>query len=132
MIRIAVDAMGGDHAPKVVVEGTLVALEQFDDLQVALVGPESLVEEHLAATDSRNHDRLEVVDAPEVIEMHESPVEALRKKRHSTIRIATGLVKRGEYDGLVSAGNTGAIVAASTMLLGLLPNVRRAGIAVIL
>ncbi len=129
MVRIAVDAMGGDHAPKVVIQGALAALEQFDDLELSLVGPEEVIQAELGGVSA---DRLSIVHAPEVVGMHESPVEALRKKPQSSLRVMASLVKAQECDAAFSAGNTGAMVAAATMLLGLLPGVRRAGIAVTL
>ena len=132
MIRIALDAMGGDHAPRVCIEGSQLALEQFEDLHLDLVGPADIIEKECAEMGITPSDRLEIVHAPEYIEMHESPVEALRKKRESSLRVMTSRLKEGQCDAIFSAGNTGAVVAASTMLLGLLPGVRRAGIAVAL
>ena len=114
MVRIAVDSMGGDHAPKVVVDGAVRAAQQFEDLELLLVGPKDAIHRELDEH-SGPSSRIEVVDAPEVIAMGESPVEALRRKPHSSIRVMTSLQKEGRCDAAFSAGNTGATVAASTI-----------------
>lgn len=129
MPRIAIDAMGGDHAPKAVVRGAILAAERSPDLELTLVGPRDVLERELAETNAESS-RFEVEHASEVVGMDESPVEALRKKPDSSIRVMTRLVREGRCAGSFSAGNTGAMVAAATMGLGLLPNVKRAGILV--
>lgn len=131
MVRIAVDAMGGDHAPGVVVEGMIEAASRFGDEEFILVGRRDAI---LAEFERLNGspEAFRIVDANDVVEMHDSPVDALRKKPDSSMRRLVSLLKRGECDAIFSAGNTGAMVAASQMLLGLLPEVRRAGIAVTL
>jgi glycerol-3-phosphate acyltransferase PlsX len=128
-IRIAIDAMGGENAPGVEVAGGIAAARDSGGaVEVVLVGKEDLVGEALAGQD---HEGLSVsiVDAPETIEMGDSPASAVRRKRGASIVVATELQKRGEVDGLVSAGNTGAVVASSLLGLGMLPNVRRPAIA---
>ena len=128
-IRIAIDAMGGENAPGVEVEGGLSAVrESGGAIGVTLVGREDLLMEELSKHD---HEGLpvSVVNADEIIEMGDSPASAIRRKRGASIVVATGLQKRGEVDGLVSAGNTGAVVASSLLGLGMLPNVRRPAIA---
>ncbi len=128
-VRIAVDAMGGDSAPAVEIEGALAALREAErPLEVVLVGRRDEIEEahRLSGLDGPLP---EIVQADDVIGMHESPATAVRKKRRSSIVVATELQKSGEIDGLVSAGNTGAVVASSLLGLGMLPNVRRPGIA---
>jgi len=138
MIRIALDAMGGDHAPSVIVDGTVLAADRFPDLQLILTGPEPTlgpaVDAAIAANgvDPSVRDRIEIAHATEAVGMHESPVEALRKKPDSSLRKMISLHKEGRCDAVFSAGNTGAVVAGATMLLGMLPGVRRAGIAVAL
>ncbi len=131
-LAIAIDAMGGDHAPGVVVRGALEAARLHPDVRLILVGIEFRVREELVAAgwQASETPNLEVLHAECVIEMGDSPVEALRKKKGSSIEVATKLVRSGEAVAMVSAGNTGACVAAATILLGLLPDVRRAGIAV--
>lgn len=129
MPRIAVDAMGGDSAPDSPVAGGVAALSQYNRLEVLLVGPEEQLKQKLQGLEF-DASRLEIVDAPEVIGMEESPVVALRRKRKSSISVSMTLLKEGRCDGVFSAGNTGAVVAACSMGLGLLPGVRRPGIAV--
>ncbi len=127
--RIALDAMGGDDAPASPVAGAADALARFEDLELILVGRPDEIERELAKHEV-DRSRLEIVPATEVIEMHESPVEALRRKPDSSLRRLVALHKDGVCSAIFSAGNTGAMVAATTMGLGLLPGVRRAGIAV--
>ena len=128
-IRIAIDAMGGEGSPGVEVEGGVAAArESGGTVEVVLVGREDLVSAELAGHDLEGLS-VSVVDAPETIEMGESPASAVRRKRGASIVVATDLHKRGEVDGLVSAGNTGAVVASSLLGLGMLPNVRRPAIA---
>ena len=129
MVRIALDAMGGDFAPAVPVAGAIKALEELpESCEVALVGRSEDIDAALNERGGRP-DRIQVVDAPEVIDMGEKPLAAVRGKRKSSIRVGLELQKRGEADAFVSAGNTGAVMAASTLLLGLHPGVERAAIA---
>lgn len=123
-VRVAVDAVGGDHAPEVVIEGAIQALQQSDDLEVVLVGPEATVREALAAHDTSGL-ALDVLDAPEVIEMGESPTAAVKGKPRSSIHVGLGAHKQGAVDAFASAGNTGAMMAASLFILGRLPGVAR-------
>jgi glycerol-3-phosphate acyltransferase PlsX len=123
--------MGGDHAPGEIVRGAVEAARSDPDLRVLLVGRENLVREELGRL-SWNGDRISTVQADEVVSMADSPVEALRKNRGSSIEVAYQLVKAGRADAVLSAGNTGVCVAAATLLLGKLPEVARAGIAVVL
>lgn len=129
-MKIALDVMGGDHAPTATMEGAMQALEGFgDDLdKLFLVGDESAIKEQLSHL-SYAHGKIEVVHADEVVEMHESAVKSVRQKKNSSISVAVDLVKQGECQAVVSAGNTGAAVAASTIKLRNIPGVERAGIA---
>lgn len=129
--RIGLDAMGGDHAPAAIVAGAVEALSRHDDIELLLVGKPDALEAELEKHDA-DRSRIEIVAASEVVEMHESPVEAIRRKPDSSLRHLVRLQKEGRTDAIFSAGNTGAMVAATTMGLGLLPGVRRAGIAVAL
>ena len=123
-VRVAVDAMGGDYAPSVAVEGALeAAAEAGDRVDVILVGREDEVRAELETHGSA--DALRVVDAPEVIGMGESPTVALRQKRQSSIHVGLGAVKTGRADAFASAGNTGAVMAAALFGLGRLPGVLR-------
>ncbi len=125
---IAVDAMGGDNAPQVVVEGVIQAVKEFST-NIILVGDEQKIKQEIAKHNYSSN-KISFVHAPEVIEMGESPVVALKKRKNSSINVAIDLLKAGKANALVSAGNTGAVVAAATLNLKLLPGVERAGIAV--
>ncbi len=130
MIRIALDAMGGDFAPAVPVTGAIEALRELPaSCQIQLVGREADVRAELAKHDDVPPDRVIVVDAEEVVEMSEKPLAAIRGKRRSSIRVGLELQKAEESDAFISAGNTGAVMAASTLLLGLHPGVDRPAIA---
>lgn len=129
-MRIGLDAMGGDHAPGEVVRGALAAREYLSDEDViVLVGPEHVVREHLGEHDGCKG--IEVCHAEQVIGMAEPPVEALRTKPRSSIAVMTALHRHGELDACISAGNTGACVAAAQMGLRRLKGVQRPGIAVL-
>ena len=124
-VRVALDAMGGDHAPGVTVEGAVQAVrEASGDLAVVLVGREDEVRESLSQHDTDGL-ALEVLDAPEAIGMAESPAAALKGKPQSSIHVGLGAHKEGHVDAFASAGNTGAVLAASTIILGRLPGVLR-------
>ena len=130
-MRIAVDAMGGDFAPGEIVAGSLEAsglLDAADEL--ILIGPAETVQAQLAAH-KFDSNKVRVVDAPEVIAMDESPIDALRKKRKSSISIMAAMAADGEADAVISAGNTGACVAACQMRMRNLEGVNRPGIAVV-
>ncbi len=130
-MRIAIDAMGGDKAPDEIVGGALEAAEQLnDDDTLILVGPKDVVESKLARSKGRK-DTVSVVDAPDVIGMDEAPIESLRKKPKSSIGVLAKLAKRGQADAVISAGNTGACVAAFQMRMRNLSGVNRPGIAVV-
>jgi phosphate acyltransferase len=123
--------MGGDQGPGVVVEGAVLAAKENADLRLSLVGPESVLERELARF-GVNGGRFEVVHAPETVLMDEAPAQAVKRKPQSSIVVATRLQREGNADGVVSAGNTGAAVAASLLELGRLPGVSRPAIAVII
>src|SRR5690242_4725842 len=126
-MKIAVDAMGGDHGPTPNIEGALQAVQELG-VEVMLVGDQSQLQSQLSRL--RIHDdRLTIRHAPQVVEMHESPTQVARKKRDSSIWVATELVKSGEADAVVSAGNTGASMVASFFLLGVIKGVERPAIA---
>lgn len=130
-MRIAIDAMGGDNAPDAIVSGAVEAIDLLDkDDQIILVGPKQTVEAQLASSKVRQG-RITVADAPEIIGMDEPPIETLRKKPKSSIAILAKLAKRGQVDAVISAGNTGACVAAFQMRMRNLPGVNRPGIAVV-
>lgn len=127
MPKIAVDAMGGDHAPGVVVEGALLAAHELG-VGIVLVGEKAAVEQELA-----RHSRtsaVEVVPASQVIAMHESPSSALRKK-DSSMKVAFEMMKRGEVEAVVSAGNSGAMMATGMFVMGTLSGVARPAILIV-
>jgi len=127
MYTIAVDAMGGDAAPRVEVEGAILAARSYP-VKVLLVGRQEILRrelaEHLA-----DHVPIEVVNATEVITMDDAAAKAVRAKRDSSIRVAARLVRDGRAQGLVSAGNTGAVMATAKIVLGTLPGVHRPALA---
>ncbi|HLP15787.1 MAG TPA: phosphate acyltransferase PlsX [Bacteroidota bacterium] len=124
-IRIALDAMGGDFAPASEVQGAVDALRASGNrFHVVLVGSEDAVRAELAKTDTTGL-HLSVVPTTEVITMHDSPVAALKQKPNSSIVVGMTMHKEGKVDAFVSAGNTGAVTAASTLILGRIPGVSR-------
>ncbi len=126
-VRIAVDAMGGDHGPRVIVPGTLAALARLPhDMGVFLVGNEERI--RAVARDMRE-DRVEIVHAPDEISMDDSPATAVRRKPESSLARALALVKEGRAEAFMSAGSTGAVVAGALLLLGRTPGVQRPAIA---
>lgn len=126
-MKIAVDAMGGDHAPEAIVFGTVQAAPDVDG-ELLLVGKESAIRE---AYPARLPENVRVIEATEVIEMHEAPVEALRRKKDSSLVVAANLVMQGEAEAMVSAGNTGAAAAAAHMMWKCIPNISRPAIATV-
>jgi glycerol-3-phosphate acyltransferase PlsX len=128
MIWIAVDAMGGDFAPRNIVDGALAAVPHFD-LGVALVGAPSAIDRELARHPFADRSRIRVVDAPDLVAMDEAATAALRRKPGASIKVAADLVARGEASALVSAGHTGATVMAAHGAFGMLPGVDRPALA---
>ena len=128
MTRIALDAMGGDYAPQIPIEGAVQALRTLPPTHdILLVGRSADVEAALSVHDVPEG-RLHVVVAPDVIAMGEKPLQAIRGKRKSSIRVGLEMVKAGEADAFVSGGNTGAMMAGSTLVLGLHPAIDRPAI----
>jgi phosphate acyltransferase len=127
MITIAVDAMGGDNAPRPEVEGSVLAARELG-VRVLLVGQSALVRAELAKHATANLP-IEVVAASEVISMQDHPVQAFRKKKDSSVHVAARLVREAKADGLVSAGNTGAVMTVAKFLLGTLESVDRVALA---
>lgn len=131
-MRIALDAMGGDNAPAVPVCGGVEALQHLDgDFELLLVGEPAAIEEELEGQDIPR-DRLRIVPASEVIGMGDAPVESVRRKPDSSIVRGVQLQETGEADAFVSAGSTGAIVAASILILGSMPGTDRPAIGALL
>jgi glycerol-3-phosphate acyltransferase PlsX len=124
--RIAIDCMGGDHGPSVTVPAALRFLDDHPAASLILVGREEALQPLLS--NRSGNSRLRVVHATEIVEMDESPALALRNKKDSSMRVAINLVKNGEADACVSAGNTGALMAMSRFVLKMLPGIERPAI----
>jgi len=129
--KVVVDAMGGDNAPEQLVKGAVEAVNRRADIKVILTGDKEKIGTILA---SENYptDKIEVVHTSEVIGTAESPVAAIRGKKDSSLVVAMGLVKNGEADALVTAGNTGAVLVGSQLVVGRIKGVERAPLAVLL
>jgi glycerol-3-phosphate acyltransferase PlsX len=121
-LLIALDAMGGDHAPAEIVAGALLARE--DGIEVALVGPKDVIEAELVRQ-GESASSMQIVHASEAIGMDESPAQAVRAKRDASINVAMSMVKRGVAGAFVSAGNTGAVMASALMTLGRIQGIER-------
>ena len=137
MTRIALDAMGGDNAPGEIVLGGIEAAQGLEDVKVLLVGVQSQIEAEFAkhpkeSSAAVKSGKLEIVHAPDVAEMDESPVSAVRKKKNCSINVAMRLVKEGKADAFVSAGNSGAVATSAILNLGRIPGVLRPAIATVL
>ncbi len=130
-MRIAIDAMGGDDAPDEIIAGVLESIELLtEDDELILVGPENEIEARLPSKLPRKG-KISVVHAPDIIAMDDVPIESLRRKPKSSIATIAKLAKRDQADAVISAGNTGACVAAFQMRMRNLPGVNRPGIAVV-
>ena len=132
-MKIAIDAMGGDHAPDEIVRGAVETAPQVPDATLILVGQTERVEKCIAASSPIRPPNIQVQQASEVIEMHEDPRRALLGKRDSSLHIGLNLVKHAKADAFISAGNTGALVGGATVPvfgLGCLEGVKRPAIAV--
>lgn len=130
-MRIALDAMGGDYAPAVTIEGAIEAVNESRELSVILVGNETELTNELKGKDYPTS-LINIKHASQIVEMGESPVSALRRKKDSSIKIAVELVKSGEADAMVSAGNSGVVMATALLVLGKIPGVDRPAIAAVM
>jgi len=129
VIRIALDAMGGDNAPQVEVEGAALALRELPPtFRIQLVGRTADIETALKTHGELDRSRVDIVEAPEVVGMGEKPLAAVKSKPRSSIAVGLGLQKKRASDAFISAGNTGAVMAAATLLLRLHHGVQRAAI----
>lgn len=130
-MRVALDAMGGDYAPSVNIEGALETINETEDIDVILVGDESRLKDEL-----RNKrfpaNRISITHASQVVEMHESPSAAIRKKKDSSIKVGIDLVKSGSAEAFVSAGHSGVVMATSLLVLGKSKGVDRPAIATLM
>lgn len=127
---IALDAMGSDRRPKPEIEGAIQAARHYD-VRVLLVGPESIVRADLQRHPGASSLPIEIVHASEVIAMDDNPVQAVRAKRDSSMRVGLRMVREGQADGFITAGNTGAAMATAKMVLGAIPGVDRPALAAV-
>lgn len=127
-VRVAVDAMGGDYAPAGIVKGVVEAVKEKENVKVFLVGKEDLVKKELSAYEYPT-ERIEVVAAEEVIETAEAPVLAIRSKKNSSMVVGLNLVKSGEADAFLSAGNSGALLVGGQIIVGKAKGVKRTPLA---
>ncbi len=129
LTRVAVDAMGGDNAPGAIVEGAVQAVKASTGVKVFLVGQEEVIQKELDKYGDYDQERVEIVNATQVIEMAEPPVMAIRSKDDSSIVKAMKMVKHGECDAYVSAGSTGATLVGGQIIVGRIKGVERAPLA---
>lgn len=130
--RIALDAMGGDHGLSVIVPAALEALKQYNDISLILVGDEQKIQAALAEHNSQDNQLISIRHASEVVGMDESPALALKKKKDSSMRVAIDLVKQGRAEAVVSAGNTGALMATSRFVLRMIPGIDRPALCTVM
>lgn len=128
LVKVAVDAMGGDNAPGELVKGAIDAVAMRKEIKVFLVGQESVIQEELGKY-TYPEEQIEIVDAPEVIETAEPPVMAIRKKKQSSIVVGMNMVKQGDADAFVSAGSSGAILVGGQVIVGRIKGVERPPLA---
>lgn len=126
--RISLDAMGGDHGLSVTIPAAIEALKQYSDISLILVGDEMQIGTQLQVLKAQDNPRLSVCHASQTVDMDEPPALALRGKKDSSMRVAINLVKEGEADAAVSAGNTGALMATARFVLKTLPGIDRPAI----
>jgi len=131
-ITVAIDVMGGDHGPHVTVPAAIKSLARHPDLNIILVGPQDMIAAELKARRHRASPRLIIRHCTEVVAMDEAPASALRNKKDSSMRVAINLVKSGEADACVSAGNTGALMATARFVLKTLPGIDRPALAAVM
>lgn len=129
LYRVAVDAMGGDHAPREIVHGAVLAATEFP-VDILLVGRAEQIEHELGSFSTRDH--LTIVDAREVVEMNDTALTPLRRKRNSSVRVCANLVSEGKAHAFVSAGNTGATWTTARMVMGMIEGVSRPALAALL
>ncbi|CAI3585802.1 MULTISPECIES: phosphate acyltransferase PlsX [Clostridium] len=130
-MKIAIDGMGGDNAPAAVIEGIIQALEEYKDIEMYITGPEKEINEELSKYNYEK-DKINVINATEVISTNEHPVMAVRKKKDSSLVKAMNLVKDGTCDAVISGGSTGAFLAGCTFIVGRMKGVERPALAPIM
>lgn len=130
-MRIVLDAMGGDHAPAAPVAGAILAIKDYPEVHIILVGKEEKIQAELDKFDYLQ-EQITVVNATEIIDMDDAPASAIRKKKDSSIVVAASLVKKGEGDAFISAGNTGACMSAGLLKIGRIKGISRPAIATVI
>ena len=130
-VRVALDAMGGDNAPGEQIKGAVESLKLTDNVQVILVGQEEVIRRELEKYEY-DKDRIQIRNATEVIETGEPPVNAIRKKKDSSIVVAEKMIRAGEADAFVSSGSTGAVLAGGQLLVGRIKGVERAALGILM
>lgn len=128
-VTVALDAMGGDYAPKETVSGAIDAVKEFDQISVILVGREADIKAELSGYEDYPKDRISVVNADEIIDMGEVPTLAIKEKKNSSLVVAMKLVRDGKADAVVSAGSTGAILVGGQLVVGRIKGVKRPALA---
>lgn len=123
MKKIAIDAMGGDYAPKAIVEGVNQAIQAFSDIEIQLYGVESKIREFLTV-----NERVQIIHTDEKISSDDEPAKAIRRKKESSMVLAAQAVKNGESDAVISAGNTGALLASGIFIIGRIKGIDRPGL----
>ena len=131
-MNIVLDAMGGDNSPEAIVKGAVEACELDDGFEITLVGKEDLVNKELNKYNDYPADRIKIKNATEVIKMNDSPAKALRRKKDSSLNIGSNLIKENKGDAFISAGNTGAVMAAGLFNIGRLSGIKRPSISTVL
>ncbi|MCY7560908.1 phosphate acyltransferase, partial [Paenibacillus macerans] len=120
-MRIAIDAMGGDHAPQSTVDGALAAAREWSDTEIVLVGKEQVLKPMLEGAPAN----LRIHPAEEIIEAEDEPVKAVRRKKDASMVVAGRLVREGEADAMISAGNTGALMTTGLLVVGRMEGIER-------
>ena len=128
-VRIAIDAMGGDHAPSLIVKGALAAAAEWPEVHLLLVGDTAQIEEHLGGAKLSN---VTIIHADDVIGPDEEPVKAVRRKKSSSMVIAGQLVRDGQAEAMLSAGNTGALMTTGLLVVGRLNGIERPALVTML
>ncbi|MED4919466.1 phosphate acyltransferase, partial [Geobacillus thermodenitrificans] len=123
-MNIAIDAMGGDHAPQEIVRGAARAAAHFSDIRITLIGDEAKIRPYL-----QNEERISIIHADEVIEATDEPVRAVRRKKNSSMVRMAEEVREGRADACISAGNTGALMAAGLFVVGRIAGIDRPALA---
>ncbi len=124
-MKIVLDAMGGDYAPKIIIDGVFKALKKFEDIDFILTGNEKVIKGFLPEDNSR----ISIIDCKEIIENNESPTVAIKEKKDSSLVVAFDILKKGDADALITAGSTGATLAGSFLKIGRINGVSRPGLA---